>query len=435
MIGAIAAAVGGLIIGYLVAFVASNARQSKAQTQLATVTAERDAVRTATATASEQLEREREQHALALTNMRDAFQVAATEALGTVVAQQGEQQEAILKQREAKLDDRLRPLSEALLQYREQVEKMNVDRATSFESLSKTTSRLMELQDRSISETERLNRILGREKDRGEWGENQLENIFRLSGMEPYIDYLTQFTVSQDDKSVRPDAVVRLPGRGSFAVDSKAPLADYDTYLAAETPDQQAEAAKVFAATVKRHIQQLATKKYYDYIKPAPEFVACFIPSDNVLSTALGGDQDLWNFAVRNKVLLCGPSSLMGMMWSVAYGWRQAQLQENAQEIMDLSETLHQRISVAYTHFHALSRSISTTVTNYNKLVDSMESRLLVTIRTMEAKGVKSKTEITEVPALTEFPHDPNPDKWPAAPALTLGAVDAEIVEEPLTDD
>jgi DNA recombination protein RmuC len=429
MFGAIAAAIAGLIIGFLVANVRSSARLSAQWAELATLTAERDAASASATTATEQLERERLQHADAMKNMRDAFQVAATEALGTVVAQQSEQQEAVLKQREAKLDDRLRPLSDALLQYREQVEKMNVDRATSFESLSKTTSRLMELQDRSISETERLNRILGREKDRGSWGENQLENIFRLSGMEPYIDYMTQLTVSQDAKNVRPDAVVRLPGRGNFAIDSKAPLADYDTYLTAETPEQQAEAAKVFAATVKRHIQQLTTKSYYDYIKPSPDFVACFIPSDNVLSTALSGDQDLWNFAVRSKVLLCGPSSLMGMLWSVAYGWRQSQLQENAQEIMDLSETLHQRISVAYGHFHELSRSLGTTVKSYNKLVDSMESRLLVTIRTMETKGVKSKADIKEVDALVELPHDPNPDKWPVVTALPLATLEAEIVD------
>ena len=240
MIASVAAAIAGLIIGFLVAYVRSSARQESQRAELATVTAERDAASASVTTATDQLERERSQHADAIKNMRDAFQVAATEALGTVVAQQSEQQEAVLKQREAKLDDRLRPLSDALLQYREQVEKMNVDRATSFESLSKTTSRLMELQDRSISETERLNRILGREKDRGSWGENQLENIFRLSGMEPYIDYETQLTVTQDAKNVRPDAVVRLPGRGNFAIDSKAPLADYDTYLAAETPAQQA---------------------------------------------------------------------------------------------------------------------------------------------------------------------------------------------------
>ncbi|MEI8147908.1 MAG: hypothetical protein WCG62_02370, partial [Actinomycetes bacterium] len=113
MIGALAAAAAGLIIGFLVASVLASGRQASQRAELATVTAEREAAIASAATATDQLERERLQHADAMKNMRDAFQVAATEALGTVVAQQSEQQEAVLKQREAKLDDRLRPLSDA----------------------------------------------------------------------------------------------------------------------------------------------------------------------------------------------------------------------------------------------------------------------------------------------------------------------------------
>ena len=420
----------GLIMGSLVTYVVQQSRSQRQRSNAVRAEAERAAaVASATAT-TEQLQREREQHAEALRSMHDAFQVAATEALGTVVEQQSVQQEAILQQREAKLDDRLKPLADALESYRGEVHKMNTDQATTFEALAQTTARLTELQGRSISETERLNRILGREKDRGAWGENQLENILRLSGMEPYIDYVAQSTVSDESKSVRPDVVVRLPNRGNFAIDSKAPLAEYDSYLLAETPEQQGSAAKAFAGTVRKHVQQLATKGYQNYVQPSPDFVACFIPSDNVLTTALSGDQELWNFAIANKVLLCGPSSLMGMMWSVAYGWRQSQLQENASEILELSHTLHDRISVAYSHFFDLSRSLGNTVKSYNRLVDSMESRLLVTMRTMEEKGVKGKAEIKTVEPLGELPHDPTPGKWPQIDALPTGMVEAHVLDQ-----
>ena len=62
--------------------------------------------------------------------------------------------------------------------------------------------------------------------------------MVELAGMISHCDFIEQQTLSGNDRRIRPDVVIKLPGGKSVIVDAKVPL---DAYLRAlEAPDEAA---------------------------------------------------------------------------------------------------------------------------------------------------------------------------------------------------
>lgn len=76
---------------------------------------------------------------------------------------------------------------------------------------------------------------------RDRWDEIQLERMVELAGMTRHCDFRTQVSrtgLGEDDRTVRPDLVVRLTGGRHIVVDAAVPFA---AYLYARDPDVRAE--------------------------------------------------------------------------------------------------------------------------------------------------------------------------------------------------
>src|SRR5438552_2691317 len=83
--------------------------------------------------------------------------------------------------------------------------------------------------------------------------------------------------LAADERRIRPDVVVRLPGGKFVVIDAKAPL---DAYLKAlEAPDEAARQVLLadHARQVRVHLGQLAAKGYAEHVQPSPDFVVMFL--------------------------------------------------------------------------------------------------------------------------------------------------------------
>ena len=187
---------------------------------------------------------------------------------------------------------------------------------------------------------------------------------------------------------LRPDLVVRLTGGKQIVVDSKVAFSAYLEAMEARDERTQSERLRAHARQLRQHVDQLAGKEYWRRFTPSPEFVVCFVPADVFLDAALREDPDLLEHAFARDVVLATPSTLIAVLRTIGYTWRQEALAENAAAIHELGRELYRRISTMGAHVDKLGRSLSASVSAYNDAVGSLERRVVTTARRMSELGV-----------------------------------------------
>jgi len=264
------------------------------------------------------------------------------------------------------------------------------------------------------SETARLVDALKRPGVRGRWGELQLKRVVELAGMIEHCDFDEQATIVGDERRMRPDLIVHLPGGRHVVVDAKVPL---DAYLKAlEAPDEATRQTLLcdHARQVRSHLTQLAAKGYAAHVQPSPDLVVMFLPGEMFLSAALEQDASLIEFGavgLSNCVIPASPTTLIALLRAVAYGWRQEAMEENARKISDLGRQLYEAARKLGEHFDTLGSRLKSSLDAYNSAVGSLEGNVLVKARKFkelqaagESDEIKQLETIDRVPRVLQAP-------------------------------
>ena len=239
---------------------------------------------------------------------------------------------------------------------------------------------------------------------RGRWGELQLRRVVELAGMLEHVDFTEQVHMDGDDGGLRPDLVVRLPGGKSLVVDAKAPLLAYLESL--EASDDATRSAKLadHARQIRDHIAKLSGKAYWSQLD-TPEFVVLFIPGEAFYSAALEQDPSLIEIGINQKVILATPTTLIALLRTVSYGWRQESLADNARRIAALGKDLYDRLQKMAEHWARMGKGLSTALVAYNEAVGSLESRLMPAARKFRDLNVGAEgDEIRELAQIETLP-------------------------------
>ena len=280
------------------------------------------------------------------------------------------------------------PLHDTLLRYEQRVGELERDRVGAYESLREQVRMMTEVSGELRTETRQLVSALRAPQVRGRWGEHQLRRIVEAAGMLGHCDFTEQATATTSTGTVRPDLVVRLHGGRQVVVDAKAP---FDAYLSAmEARDEATRVGHLnqHAKHLRGHVDALSAKAYWAAFQPAPEFVVLFIPADPFLDVALQRDPTLLEYAFTRNVVLATPSTLVALLRTVAYAWRQESLTRNALAVHTLGRELYTRLSTMGDHLAKAGTSLGSAVTAYNKAVGSLEARVLVSARRLADLGV-----------------------------------------------
>src|SRR5262249_29161988 len=141
----------------------------------------------------------------------------------------------------------------------------------------------------------------------------------------------------------RPDMTVRLPGGRKIAVDSKVPLAAYLAASEATTDEARDAALGQHAAAVRGHVRALASREYQAALGSRVDLVVLFLPGDPFLAAAFARDPNLQVDALRDRVLIATPTTLVALLRTVAIYHQQESLARNAEEIAETARVLYER--------------------------------------------------------------------------------------------
>lgn len=303
------------------------------------------------------------------------------------------------------------PLHETLRRYEERVTELERDRVDAYAELREQVRAMGAVSGELRTETKQLVAALRAPQVRGRWGEHQLRRIVEAAGLLDHCDFAEQVTSATDHQGVRPDLLVRLHGGRTVVVDAKAP---FDSYLSAmESRDERTRDQHLnqHARVLRGHVDALSAKAYWTAFDQTPDFVVLFVPADPFLDAALQRDATLMEHAFARNVVLATPATLIALLRTVAYSWRQEALAQNALAVHGLARELYGRLATLGEHVGRLGSSLGGAVTAYNRAVGSLESRVLVSARKLAEMGVSD--EELAVPAQLEIA-----PRQPQAPEL-----------------
>lgn len=294
----------------------------------------------------------------------------------------------------------LAPVAEKLSAVQQQVALLERDRVEQYGQLAQQLQEARLSDEQLIRSTHALESALRSNSARGQWGEVQLRRVVEAAGMLRHVDFVEQVHSAGHDSTVRPDLVVQLPGEKQLVVDAKVPLSSYleaqelgsvDPRLAPAGPqsandgrNRQALLA-AHAKALRAHVDALGTKKYWDIPGNSPELVVCFIPAESILAAALTADAGLLDHALSRNVVLASPSTLLAVLKSVAFTWRQDVLTDSARELFELARQLYDRMGTLGENVTKLGSSLKTSVDRYNAMVGTLEARVLPTARKLNS--------------------------------------------------
>ena len=331
---------------------------------------------------------------------RRSFDERVTSAIKALSAEALQENNAsFLALAETKLGGYVSPLRESLERVNLHVQTLEQSRQRAYGALHQELVSLKETQERLRSETGNLVTALRAPHVRGRWGEMQLKRVVELAGMLPHCDFLEQATTRDADGTLlRPDLVVRMPGGKQVVVDAKAPLAAYLDAVEAADDDLRRARLADHARQVRDHVVKLGQKAYWSQFSPTPEFVVMFLPDESFFRAALDHDPSLVEAGTAAGVVFATPTTLIGLLRAIAYGWQQETVAESAREVHELGRELYGRLGVMARHVSKLGRALDGAVGAYNETVGSLERRVLVQARRFEQHGISG--ELPEVKPL-----------------------------------
>jgi len=338
---------------------------------------------------------------------QDAFKALAAEALGhsnkqflelakESLEKYQEQAKGDLDKKQQAIDNLVKPLSESLQKYEENLQKIeteNTKREAKTEEQIQNLLRGIQSQQSTMSD---LKGLFKGPTSRGRIGEIFLKRMLEAAGLEEGLHYDMQVTENTEQGRQRPDCIVRLPSSKALIIDAKTPLNAYEDSLSCEDDIQRQIKLKEHATNVRREVDSLAKRSYTD-LNVEADLVVMYLPIEASLSAALQIDPEITSYGWDKRVVVTTPTLLYALLQIVALDWRQESIRKNAMEITKMGKDMVDRIRIVANHMRKVGVGLRSASDSYNSAVSSLERNLLTTAKGFQKLGTGRDVKVEGV--------------------------------------
>ncbi len=307
-------------------------------------------------------------------------------------------------QRQRSLDDMLKPVADGLHSVTRAAEDADRRRVEAETRIQTEIENIKTSNEHLGSATRQLVSAMSKGQSRGQWGEMQLEQLLSHAGLLESVHYRRQDSRAAGEGTLRPDLVIMLPGGGEVLVDSKFPWDAFFEAMAIEDPAQRLPLLQKHSRDLSARVNELSRKDYIATSATTPDFVVLFLPLEPLLSSALDQDGLLLERAFGKRVIPATPTTMVGLLRTIAFAWNRHDLTVNAEEIRDLSREMLARLASMVGHLNDTGDQLRRAVDSYNRLIGSFDSRVVVQARRIAELGVQGGTGIAVRAGLDEQP-------------------------------
>lgn len=310
-------------------------------------------------------------------------------------------------QNEERLREILAPLRTNIDDFRKTVTDTYNNEARERFSLSERIKELVDLNQSISRQARELSEALrGDSKVQGDWGEMVLESILEKSGLQKGVEYITQVTTdidgnalrNEDGTLLRPDVVVKYPDGRFVVIDSKVSLTAFVDYANADNDELRDGAAIRHVRSVKKHIDELARKRYQEYVGDAKlDFVMMFIPNEPAYIAAMRLDPGLWQEAYDRQVLIVSPTHLVSGLKLIAQLWSRDRHTKNAITIAEEAGKMYDKFADFTKDMERIEKALGTTRKAYDDAMTKLTAgtgNLMTRALNLQKLGVKASKQL-----------------------------------------
>jgi DNA recombination protein RmuC len=294
----------------------------------------------------------------------------------------------------------LKPLSERIRDFEKKIEEVYDKESQQRFSLKEEVGRLAELNKLMSLQAQNLTQALkGQAKTQGGWGEMILATLLEKSGLVKGREFEMQKSFTDEAGSrLQPDVVLRLPDNKTVVIDAKVSLTAYERYANCQQEEMQIGELKNHLTSVKKHIDELATKNYqHIYQINSLDFVLLFMPIEPAYMLAMHHDGGLWNYAFSKGVLLAGPSNLIAILKMTAAIWQKEYQNRNVIEIAAESGKLYDKFVTFVTDLNDVGDKLRAAQNCYDKAYNKLSTgrgNLVMRAEKIKALGARTTRQL-----------------------------------------
>jgi DNA recombination protein RmuC len=185
-----------------------------------------------------------------------------------------------------------------------------------------------------------LKRVLTNVKNRGGWGEVQLEAILEQTLTQ---EQFARHVRVHPERSETVDFAIRLPGRDPNAaqvwlpIDAKFPREDYERLLDAQEHGD-ADAIRGAGVQLERAIRVQAKSVSEKYVVPphTTDFALVFLPTEGLYAETIRRPGLIDALQREHRVVIAGPSTVTALLNSLQMGFRTLAIEQRSSEVWQL---------------------------------------------------------------------------------------------------